>query len=391
MFVADKLSHDDSVIKYEPPADPWSRIRREIRRQSLTHSVNRYQVSAPAGLAFFSDDRTIFGADPWRHLPECDVIQLHWILGFLDYKSFFAALPPSKPVVWTMHGMDPMTGGCSYDDSCGRFTAECGACPQLGSHHDSDLTHQVWQRKKNIYSKLGAAQFHLVTPSRWLHDEVQRSSLLKHFSCKVIPNGLDTEAFAPRNREAAREVLGLPQDAKVVLFVADGLQEPRKGLHLLSQAISGMKAKEQLFLVSLGPGQPPTLDGIRHLQIERLNNDRILSFVYSAADVFVAPSLQDNLPNTLVESISCGTPAVGFAVGGIPDVIRPGLTGLLAKQLDADDLGRAIVELLGDTERLKKMSANCRKIACEEYSLEVQAKRYAVLYQEMLERNKSQP
>ena len=389
MFVADKRSHDDSVIRYEPPTDPWNRIRREIRRQSLARSIARYRATAPAGLSFFTNDRTIYGADPWQHLAENDVLQLHWILGFLDYESFFASLPEGKPVVWTMHGMDPMTGGCSYDNGCEKFASECGACPQFGSHSGADLTHQVWQRKRKIYSKLEATQLLFVTPSRWLRGEVQRSSLLKRFACTVIPNALDTEVFAPRNRAAAREVLGVPQDARVVLFVADGLHEPRKGFHLLAEALASLQSMDQLFLISLGPGQLPALNGIARLQLEAISNDRFLSFVYSAADVFVAPSLQDNLPNTLLESIACGTPVVGFDVGGIPDVVRPGVTGLLAKPQDPLDFRRAIVELLRDGERLKTMAGNCRRVACEEYTLEIQATGYAALYREMTERNRA--
>jgi glycosyltransferase involved in cell wall biosynthesis len=388
MFVADKLSQDDSVIKYEPPATPWSRIQREIRRQFLARSINRYRATAPAALSFFTDDRAVSGADPWRHLPQSDVIQLHWTPGFLDYKSFFSSIPPDKPVVWTLHGMDALTGGCSFNEDCSNFTTECGSCPQLGSHSGSDLTHQVWKRKKSVYSKLTASRLQIVAPSRWLCDEVQRSSLLKNFTCTVIPYGLDTEVFAPRNRYAAREVLGIPQEVRVILFVADGISVPRKGLHLLTEALSAMEGSSRPFLVALGPGQAPLSKELPLLQLESASNDRFLSSVYSAADLFVAPSLQDNLPCTVLESMACSTPVVGFAVGGIPDLVRPGLTGLLAKPRDSGDLRRAILELLSDRDRLKDMAATCRKVACEEYSLEIQAKRYAALYQQMLERRR---
>ena len=280
--------------------------------------------------------------------------------------------------------MEVMTGGCFYNGDCERFMAQCGACPQLGSKSESDLSRQIWQRKLRIYSKHAPGQLHIVTPSRWLGDEVKRSSLLGSFPCTVIPNSLDTVVFAPRSRAAAREVLGIPPDAKVILFIADGVHDPRKGLHLLDQALSGIPANDNCFVVFLGPGQPPGLDNLPHLHIEPVNNDRFLSFVYSAADVFVAPSLQDNLPNTVLESIACGTPVVGFGVGGIPDLVRPGKTGLLAKPADALDLRRAIFELLGDADRLKAMQTNCRKIAIEEYSLEIQARRYLDLYREAI-------
>ncbi len=386
MFVLEKTSYESSVKRYEPPGDMLSRLWRAVRERTIIRAASRYQTSSPAGLTFFTDDRTTYGRDLWQHIPENDLIQLHWISGFLDYRSFFTALPVGKPVVWTLHGMDPITGGCFYDKGCGRFAGKCGACPQLGSTNESDLTRQVWQRKSESYSRLGPTQMHIVTPSRWLKEEVKRSALLSSFTCTVIPNGLDTNVFIPRSRSVSREILCVPPEAKVVLFIADGLQDPRKGFHILAEALAGIKLEGNLFLISLGPGYPPSLQAIPHVHVESLNNDRFLSYVYSAADVFVAPSLQDNLPNTAMESIACGTPVVGFAVGGIPDLVRPGLTGLLAKPGDALDLRRAIAEILSDDERLRGMAVNCRKVAVEEYSLEIQARRYLDLYGEALER-----
>ncbi|HKN74642.1 MAG TPA: glycosyltransferase family 4 protein [Candidatus Acidoferrum sp.] len=385
MFVLEKISYESSVVRYEPPGDMLSRLGRAVRKRTVIRAASRYQASSPAGLTFFTDDRTIYGRDLWQQIPGNDLIQLHWISGFVDYRSFFAALPLGKPVVWTLHGMDSLTGGCFYDKGCGRFTGKCGACPQLGSANESDLTRQVWERKWECYSRLGPAQMHIVTPSRWLKEEVKRSALLSSFPCTVIPNGLDTDVFFPRSRSVSREILCVPPDAKVVLFIADGLNDPRKGFHILAEALAETKLRDNLFLISLGPGYPPSLQGIPHVHVESLNNDRFLSYVYSAADVFVVPSLQDNLPNTAMESIACGTPVVGFAVGGIPDLVRPGLTGSLAKPGDALDLRKAIAEILSDDERLKKMAANCRKIAVEEYTIEIQARRYLEVYGEALQ------
>jgi len=326
----------------------------------------------------------MYGKDPWQHLPENDVIQLHWVSKFVDYLAFFSTLPRGKPIVWTVHGMEALTGGCHYDRGCGKFAQECGACPLLGSQSASDLTHQVWQRKKKSYEKLDAAQFHIVSPSRWLQGEARRSSLLSRFPCSVIPNGLDTDVFAPRDRRAARQAFGVPPEAKVVLFIAYGVNDPRKGFHLLSKALAG-EMEKNIFLLSVGPGFPPDLQGFPHQHIDSIRDDRILSDVYSAADVFVVPSLQENLPNTALEAVACGTPVVGFAVGGIPDIVRPGKTGLLAAVGDAIDLRRAIVDILADDGRREEMARNCRSVAVQEYALEIQARRYSELYKELME------
>ena len=383
MFVLKKDSSDPNVIRYELKKDIHSRLKRKLRQQLIKRGIKPYLTSAPDGLSFFTDDRTPYGRDPWGQLPECDIIQLHWVSGFVDYGGFFSSLPPHKPVVWTVHGMEALTGGCHYDRGCGRFAERCGACPQLGSSSETDITRRVWLRKKTSYQKLGSKQLHVVSPSRWLRDEVKRSSLLSGFPCSVIPYGLDTDVFSPRDSRVAREMFGIPFDAKAILFIADGLHIQRKGLHLLVEALAGGNPDGDVFLICVGPGFPPDLRRFPHNHIEAVHDDRLLSQIYSSADVLVVPSLQENLPNTAVEAISCGTPVVGFAVGGIPDIVRPGLTGSLARPGDAGDLRRAITELLNNQNR-KVMSESCRRIALQEYSLENQARRYLDLYEQLL-------
>jgi glycosyltransferase involved in cell wall biosynthesis len=337
---------------------------------------------------FFSDDRAKYGKDPWRHLPESDLIQLHWVTRFVDYQAFFDLIPASTPVVWTLHDMVAFTGGCHYDQGCNRFAQSCGRCPQLGSESDTDLTRQVWQRKWKIFQKLRPQQLHIVTPSHWLGEQVGQSSLLSRFPHSVIPYGLDTEMFAPRDRRVSRELLRIPLHAKVVLFIANGVSDPRKGFRLLARALRSIESPSGMFLLSLGPGASADFGGFPSAHIGQQDDDLFLSHVYSAADILVAPSLQDNLPNTVLESISCGTPVVGFAVGGIPDIVRPGLTGLLAAPGEVVSLRTAIVDLLKNEEGRKDMAIHCRKIATQEYALEIQARRYLKLYEDVLRKNR---
>jgi glycosyltransferase involved in cell wall biosynthesis len=199
----------------------------------------------------------------------------------------------------------------------------------------------------------------------------------------VIPYGLDNDVFQPRERHVARDVLGIPFNASVVLFVADFAGSYRKGFHILVPALSDLEAERQVFLLCLGQNPPAELKRFPHAHFEDITNDRMLSFVYSAADVFVAPSLADNLPNTVLESMACGTPVVAFDVGGLPEMVRPGITGLLAPAGDAVKLKEAILCLLEDSGRRAEMAANCRRIALAEYDLAIQAKRYIQLYGEL--------
>ncbi len=387
MFVREQASADPSVVLYEPPRNLPYRAYRVARREFINRAIGRYRHTAPDGISNFSDDRGIDGGRPWKHLPQNDLLQLHWVSEFLDYRSFFSAVPSGKPIVWTLHDMFPFTGGCHYNQGCEKFAAACGACPQLGSHSARDLTTQVLRRKGASLKKIRDEQLHIVVPSRWLASEASRSALFSRFASSVIPYGLDTELFAPRSRSAAREVFGIPPGSKVLLFIADGMHLPRKGFHLLVQALASMQTDPAVLLVSVGSGQPADLQGCRHVHIDSVNDDRVLSHVYSAADIFVCPSLEDNLPNTMLEALACGIPVAGFDAGGIPDAVRPGITGMMAPAGDVQQLRRIIIELLANDAKRAEISANCRKITLQEYGLDLQARRYRELYEEMLRIN----
>jgi glycosyltransferase involved in cell wall biosynthesis len=307
------------------------------------------------------------------------------VAGFLDYEGFFLNVSPNLPLVWRLADMNPLTGGCHYDGGCGRFANQCGACPQLSSSDPNDLSHQIWARKNQSLARLAPNRLHLVATSRWIAAEAQRSSLLARFPVTVIPNGLDTGDFAPRDRGYTRDLLGIPQHAKVVLFVADDADNVRKGFKLLAEALRGIENVSDLLLLSLGVGRPVVGGDVRHLHLGKIANDRFLSAVYSAADVYVIASLQESFGQTVTESLACGTPVVGFASGGIPDMVRPGQTGLLAPTGDVPALRAAVAQLLNDSAQRTRMSAECRRLALAEYSLDVQARAYGALYRSLLE------
>ena len=318
-----KSSSDPTVLQFAPPRDIPSRLRRGLKRRQLERSESVIQAR-PAGSTYFSDDRNQHGANVLRQLPQTDVLNLHWIAGFLDYRDFFRHLPPSLPVVWTLHDMNAFTGGCHYDEGCGKFLQQCGACPQLDSSEAEDLSKQIWLRKREAYSFPGAQRLQLVTPSRWLAEEAKKSALLSEHQIEVIPYGIDTESFQPRERRLAREMHGIPSKAKTILFVADSAAERRKGLKVLVEALNGLEDPEQYFFAIIGRGISGQEFGGRFKMMGFFEDEAALSFVYSAADVFVIPSLQDNLPNTTIEALACGLPTIGSNVGGIPEVVRDG-------------------------------------------------------------------
>ncbi len=384
LYVASAEFGGSRTSVFQPPTDFLQRLFRAARRSLIRSSISPYRRRRPADAPLFSDDRTEFGPSFLPQIPPCDVLNLHWVSGFLDYPSFFRQFPPLAPVVWTCHDMNPFTGGCHYDLACRRFHAQCGACPQLASDNPSDLSRRIWRRKERAFSLVPPGRLRLVAPSHWLAAEARRSSLAAHLPINVIPNGVDASLFRPHDRLLARSVFGIPPASSVILFAAQRLADPRKGFSLLLDSIASLPSSPSLFLLVLGAGAPP--EGFPHpiLCLGHTSSEALLSLVYSAADVFAIPSAQDNLPNTVLESLACGTPVVGFSVGGIPEAVRPGLTGLLAPPSDLRAFREALGRILADAPWRAALSENCRKIALEDYSLERQASRYAELYRNLI-------
>lgn len=389
MLAHKKWSVDGTVTGFVPSQGLVDRLRAKARLKRITHDFARYAGTRPPGAEPFADDRTPWAGQPLRAMPaECDIINLHWVAGFVDHQAFFEHFRqhhPHVPIVWRLADMAPATGGCHYDRGCGRYTAMCGACPELGSTQEADLSRDIWNRKRDALATLPDHGMHIVATSRWVAEVAAASSLLGRFKRTIIPNALDTSVFQPRDRGFSRDLLGIPRDAKVVLFAADSSKHPRKGFAELAAALEGIRNIEGLTLASVGGGGRPSIGGsIPLINIGKVDDDRILSLAYSAADVYVIPSLQEAFGQTVIESMACGTPIIGFASGGITDTVRPGQTGLLAPTGDVPALRQAIVDLLQDDAHRQRLSQSCRAIALSDYALPVQARQYESLYQSLI-------
>ncbi|MGH7945905.1 MAG: glycosyltransferase [Opitutaceae bacterium] len=383
MFVAQRFSDDPAVVEYNPFSPAPSVVGRAFFR--LSRRLHRPSVDK-AG-AYFSPDWSLTG---WRlvsQLPDCDVVNLHWVADMFDYRSL-PQLAARHPIVWTFHDMNAFTGGCHYSGLCDRFIDRCGSCPQLmTTTNDADLTLRVMERKRQVLARVPRSRLTVVSPSHWLAQEARRSTLFRDFDVRIIPNGIDVREFHPIPRAEARRRLNLPMDARIVLFVADLVIDRRKGLRLLLKAFQEIKDIPGLLLVTLGrggydaAGAPPT----RHLG--SLHNSEDLCAAYSAADAFAIPSLQDNLPNTILESMACGTPVVGFAAGGVREAVLDGVSGLLAPTGDFGALAAALYRILGDRALQSTLSRQARLRVEREYAIGLQAQRYASLYQELVGRS----
>ncbi|MCP4535639.1 MAG: glycosyltransferase [Chloroflexi bacterium] len=386
IIVAEQRLNDPTITAV---SDGFSRkVWRRLRWRYLPLRFVRYWISRPTGYTLFSSDCMQSVVNWQKQLSSCNIVNLHWVAQFINYRAFFAAVPNLIPVVWTLHDMNAFTGGCHTALECENYVKNCGACPQLGSNNPRDVSYKLWQYKREIYHRIKPGRLHIVTPSRWLAAQVQRSSLLHSFDVSVIPNSLDTAIFAPQDQWAARDKLGISQETNVILFVANSITIKHKGFSYLLRALHNL---QDIFLVSLGGDAPQIEASIPHLHLGRITDNHQMAQAYSAADIFVISSLQENLPNTVMESLACGTPVIGFSVGGIPDMVRPGITGWLVPPKDADGLGAVITQAFQEPSTLEQMAINCRRIAVQEYALEVQAQKYSELYHKMMHDEKNSP
>jgi len=385
MYVLKKTVKDSSVDAYKPlpglvPMGRRYLLRNRIMRDFLPYRARRSEAVAE----YYSDDRSPEGLYLPSLLPNTDIINLHWVSEFIDYSSFFAKKSVKVPVVWRLSDMNPFTGGCHYNEGCERFLAGCGKCPQLVSDEELDLSRNIFERKKKALDSFDSDQLHIIAQSKWIAGEIRKSLILERFAVHVIPNGIDSEKFFPRNKTFSKEVLGIPPKNKMVLFVADSTLRKRKGFDLLLGALHRMPNMKDLTLLAAGAFPRNFTSDLDCRFLGEQKDDRFLSIIYSAADVFVISSRQDNLPNTVLEAMACGTPVVGFAVGGIPDMIRQGQTGWLAAPESMESLSDAICRGLTNSEEREMFGRNARKLIEAEYSLDLQVKRYLDLYERLL-------
>ncbi len=318
-----------------------------------------------------------------------DVVNLHWVLDGMIRIETLAKL--NEPIIWTLHDAWAFTGGCVYPMDCVEYQNRCGNCPELGSKRGMDLSRWILNRKHRAWEGLDML---IVTPSRWLAEIARSSSLLSKFRIEVIPYGLDLNVFRPVEKNEARDLLGLPKDSKIVLFGAvTSTSDKRKGFAFLSEALNILKDKpvsEDIQLVVFGASGPGNVENphLPVIYLGTLNDDLSLSLLYSAADIFVAPSIQDNLPNTVMEAAACGTPSVAFDIGGMPDLIKHMETGFLVKEMTSAGLAEGIEWVFAEKDRSFNLGLAAREKAEKEYSCQMAASRYVELYEEVVLENK---
>ncbi len=328
-----------------------------------------------------------FSAFPLKRIFEIDpdIIHLHWIAPY--FLSVSALGKINLPVVWTLHDTWAFTGGCRITTGCRRFENKCGHCPQLIKGHAFDASRIMWYAKRRAYRKM---QPHIVTPSKRFYDMAHQSSLLATYPIRRIPIGVDTQNFAPFAQAKARDLLGLPKDACIVLFGAVSLEDKNKGYDFLQSALNhlkGIRSCDDIHCAIFGASnQREDLPFPVHY-LGWLNDTTSLRLAYNAADVFVCPSREENFPQVVLEASACGLPVVAFSVGG--EIIEHKESGYIALQDDPGSLSEGLLYVLSDGSRRKLMGCRAREIVLQNFAMDKIAKQYKNLYAEILAEKKT--
>ena len=375
MLVQNKESDDYTVV------GPVTKIQRAINKMRPTLDelpVSFYKhrtktIFSPSWLPFSNIVKKINEIDP-------DIVHLHWVCGGMIKIEDIARI--KAPIVWSLHDNWVFTGGCHIMWDCKKYQDVCGSCPRLGSTKENDLSRKIFNRKQKDFSKI--ENITIVGVSQWLKECSKNSTLLKDKKHINLPNPIDTTIFKPFDKEKSRGLWSLPKDKKLVLFGAMTINDINKGFNELSDALHKIKS-EEIELVVFGSSEPKESQnfGFKTHYLGYLHDDVSLVTLYSAVDVMIVPSLQENLSNVIMESLSCGTPVVGFDIGGNSDMLEHKMNGYLAKPFDTTDLANGIDWILNN-ENYENLAKNAREKIVKSFDSIVVAQKYIKLYKDIL-------
>src|SRR5713101_8402637 len=380
MLVRHKHSNDADVTVYSGDPSFFCRASRVLRRTWIDYQEKRSRKSSREIMCGLTDPRADLLRGVGAEVSEADVINIHKVQHFVHLPALLRHLPPSKPVVVTLHDLSPITGGCDYPGSCCRFEATCGCCPIMDSHRGGDYSHRIFRMKEMAYSRPSRERLAFVANSFWSGEKAKLSGLTKGRRIEVIHYGLDQTVYSSQKRRESRQALGIGAEEPVLLFAAHDLGLLHKGGRYLRDALVNVRCPQPIRLLTMGAGHFQVGSGYRHTHFGQIESDDLQKLLYRAADVFVIPSLEEAFGQSALEAVACGAVVAGFNVGGIPDIVKCGLNGLLVERQDAQALSEAIRKLLEDEALRRHWQNSCETWVRDHFSFSKNAAAYVALY-----------
>lgn len=384
LFVQSKISEEKFVFSTQ--TNTLDKVASGFRKLFDELSIRLFSVQSRGRFTF-----PFWGNDISKNLivKDSDIINLHWVNGgFISLKSLEKLVDLKKPIVWTLHDMWAITGGCHHAADCEKFTFNCSNCPCLRINGQKDISNFVFNKKQLLFNN---SNISVISCSNWLSNKVASSKLLGNKKIFTIPNPLDTSKFKPMEKQKAREKLILPKGKHLILIGAMNVNNVWKGFDYLIKAINLMhqsnpELNKIIELVVFGKSTKKILTKIPfHVhQLGELKNEDEIIYAYNSADVYVAPSLQDNLPNTVMEAMACGVPVVAFNVGGIPDMVDHNINGILVEPRSSEALANGIKLLLTDDNLRKTFSVNARDKVVKNFDEKIVAEQYLKVYKTLI-------
>ena len=383
MLVRDRATDDPAVVSLDRgAARRWLNFLYFVWERLVIYLCNRLSKRNLFQVSIANTGINIRRTAAFR---EADVIHIHWInQGFLSLDEIARIIASGKRVVWTLHDLWPATAICHYPGDCVKYRTDCSACPMMSENPLVDLAKRAARRK----GKIDWRRVTFVGCSEWIARTARESVWLREARFVSIPNPIDTTLFRPIDRREARQRLGLPEEKRLILFAAAKLSDTRKGATFLLEACrllaAEMEGELEIILMGSDATELSALSPVPVRALGYISGAEKLAEAYSCADLFVIPSLEDNLPNTIMEAMTCGTPCVGFRTGGIPEMIDHEVNGYVADSCDSVDLARGIAWVLRHPEP-GNLSAACREKVMRSYQESVVAKKYIALYQKLIQ------
>lgn len=356
-----------NVFKCEPYYPLIYKLKKYFNQTSDDY-YNKIISKYPADYEIASIPVAPFRIENHPIVREADIINLHWAANFLNYPTFFKNI--EQPIVWTLHDMNPFQGLFHYEEDIVKNKPSLGVLDRQAREEKANYIHQ----KDNLT---------IVSPSQWLKQKSETSDTLKQYPHRVIPNGLDFSLYPISDRNIAKKELQVDNDKKTILFAAHLSENHRKGFDLLRDAVNRLETTD-FNLISVGGKETLINSNINHIHFNHVNEVSELNKIYSAADVTVLPSREDNLPNIMLESMANGTPVISFANGGMAEHIETGMNGILINEINADMFSKSISDFLNNNYNFDNIKI--RKYALNHFSDKIQAERYVQLYNSLLNR-----